>query len=304
VKDQLFSAKEMLKRIAFMDSTGERRKSMTGELMASLTTLGEIIGHDEALMAVSAPKMFSPQLDLSMRQIHECGMRGVNWSTNIEEQLLSNLDDAGKSPSGRPGGNHPGAGSSVVGESSHFSSSSSSSVSNGGIGEISSSSSSTVSKLEKLRKQAEVALALFVSSQSSDERKNALDAIDDLLKIIQTDIEVAQIRNTPNLKDLVELKSYVLQGKAHQLQDAGTIVSERDIQIFEESLFSFLDRLSKLDQMPKHQHDFAEAYMLAISPSHSTNSSSASPSGPPMSRADLASSLLLDSDSLRSALVL
>lgn len=173
----------------------------------------------------SAQRLFTPPIENTLKHIVKVGQNAQNWASNIDEQLLSGLDDPQR-PIGRPGGNHPAATTSTP-------------VSN-------------VGDMDKLRQRAEVSLALLVSSQSPEERKDAVMAIDELIAILHKQIELTEIRNDhAKSAELRTLKDFVLQGKANQLSDAAILVSQSDVVAFEEQLFSFLDILSKLDSMPK-----------------------------------------------------
>lgn len=209
-----------------MDQTADKRSQTVGELIVSLETLGELIDLDTGLVASRSPtRLFTPQVENTLKHILKVGQNAQNWASNIDEQLLSGLDDPQK-PLGRPGGNHPVA--------------------------TSTSSSGAVGDMEKLKQRAEVSLALLVASQSPEERTNAVAAIDELIGILHKQIELAEIRHDhAKSAEMRSLKDFVLQGKANQLQDAANLVSQSDVTSYEEQLFSFLDVLSKLESMPK-----------------------------------------------------
>lgn len=280
----MYKVKVMAGRIEYLDRTSQARKSASSELSASLMTLDEMLAHGETMRAISNVNIFSPDSEALMRHVLQVGMSAREWASNIEEQLLSGLDDAGKRPEGRPGGNHP---ISVSGSSANA------------LPSVPSSSTSQPQQMERLRKQAEVSLALFVSAQSPEERSQALGAIDSLMEVIQRDLEIAGIRRQEaEAQQLTQLKDYLLQGKAYQLQDASTLVSESDIAAFEETLFSFLGTLTELETMPR-QVNFYDPYTGAT---HVSGAVSSGNSGAQMGRDQKANSLYADTEMLRVAL--
>ena len=279
----MYKEKAMSSRIEYLDRTSKKRKSVSSELASSLVTLDEMVAHGETLKAISNVTLFSPDCESVMRHVLQVGLSAREWASNIEEQLLSGLDDAGKRPEGRPGGNHPVSAAGSIANALPSST----------------NASSHQQQMERLRKQAEVSLALFVSAQSPEERSQALGAIDSLLEVIQRDLEIAGIRRQEvEAKQLTQLKDYLLQGKAYQLQDASNIVSESDISEFEETLFSFLGTLTELESMPRevqfyHPYPPSSAY---------PNASSSNISTAPQSREQKANKLFGDTETLRVAL--
>lgn len=226
LKLEIYKRGELSHRIALLDQSSDKRSQTVGELVVSLETLSELLELDAGLVQSRSPqRLFTPQIENTLKHILKVGQNAQSWASNIDEQLLSGLDDPQR-PVGRAGGNHPAASNPA--------------------------SSGTVSDMEKLKQRAEVSLALLVASQSPEERSNAIAAIDELVAILHKQIELTEVRNDhAKSAELRTLKDFVLQGKANQLQDAANLVSQSDVNAFEEQLFSFLDVLSKLDTMPK-----------------------------------------------------
>jgi hypothetical protein len=307
IEDAIYKEKKVGSRIGKLDESAERRKSLYSELSASLQTLADLMGHAAALSMsassiASQPglKLFTDQQNAVMGQLFESGEKACNWASSVDEQLLSCLDvntqvngvglsSAGSSEALARGRRDVSLQNGPLDPSMAFPSDSNSSV--------------NASKMEKLRKQAEVSLALFVSAQSREERKNGLDAIDAMLKVIQTELEVAQIRGTGGVKELTELKEYMLQGKAFQLQDANTLVSQSDIQFFEDTLYSFIGTLSSLEKMPLYpQHSQSPHILSAPGSDDEVNHSRSTDGGDRLSREEVATKLMKETDQLRSAL--
>lgn len=272
-----------------MDESSEKRKGVANELTASIATLADLMGHSTALSTAVGKGLFTPQQEVLLQVLFEAGEKSTNWASSIEEQLLSGLDSNTATVSQvsepLPPRNGKGANRQVSSQASPSA--------------VPPPSSGT-SKLEKLRKQAEVALALFVSAQSGDERKNAIGAIDALLGIVEVEIEIATIRNTGELQALKDLKAYVLEGKAWQLQDASSLVSQSDIQYYEETLFSFLDALTKLDAVPKYPESSNQSYPTPSAPTSDVPTHPLFKSN--LSREQIAQSILNETEKLRSAL--
>jgi len=284
----MYKVKTMAGRIEYLDRSSQKRKSVSSELSASLMTLDEMLAHGETLKAISNLSLFAADAETVMRHVLQVGMSAKEWASNIEEQLLSGLDDVGKRPEGRVGGNHPVSASGSLAQSLPSPSST--------LGSTAMSTSGATPQLERLRKQAEVSLALFVSAQSPLERSQAIGAIDALLGLIERDLEIFRIRKQEgDVQALSQLKDYLLQGKAYQLQDASSIVSESDISAFEETLFSFLGTLTELEKMPREGQFYdphGPSYSNSMAPL-STNSMS------PSSRIQMSQKLYSDTDTLR-----
>lgn len=112
----------------------------------------------------------------------------------------------------------------------------------------SSSNAVPVSLIVSYQKQIEVALALLVACQSDDERKNAIESIIDLERLLIKDIEISNIRNQiEQASQLISLKQYLASSTAMYRSDLASRISESDVVLLEERMFAFIERASQLD---------------------------------------------------------